>query len=211
MVGLSSGINSQVLVLNNAWLAIRITEAKRAFSLLIRDAAEVIRVDDGSYAAHDFQSWAELTGMPWDPGTQESSGDDRFDAGSYEWVRTVRMQIAVPKVIRLCRYDRLPRQEVKLNRKNIFARDSHRCQYCALRYPVSQLSLDHVVPRSQGGVSSWENLVCCCVRCNTRKGGRTPSQAQMRLVGRPRKPRRHPMINLRMHNDRYSSWRAFLS
>ena len=88
----------------------------------------------------------------------------------YEWVRTVQFQIAVPKIIRLFGYDRLPRQDVKLNRRNIYARDRNTCQYCGRHFPTSELSIDHVVPRSLGGQSAWQNLVCSCVACNTRKG-----------------------------------------
>ncbi len=198
----SSALNSQVLVLNRLWMAIRVVDARRAFSLLVRDLAEVIRVDDGSFAGMDFESWAEVT-----------AAHQRFDAQaneSYDFVRTVRMHIAVPKVIRLLGYDRLPRSEVKLNRRNIFARDKNTCQYCGLRFPSSELSLDHVLPRSQGGQSLWTNLVCCCVSCNSRKGGRTPEQARMPLVRQPFKPHRNPVISLRVGSDKYASWRSFL-
>lgn len=120
------------------------------------------------------------------------------------------MRIAVPKVIRLLGYDRLPRQDVKLNRRNIFARDRNRCLYCGGHFPTSELSLDHVKPRSKGGVSTWENMVCCCVRCNARKGGQTPAGAQMTMVRKPVKPTRNPVINLRLGIDKYASWKQFL-
>ena len=180
----SSALNSQVLVLNRLWMAIRVVDARRAFSLLVRDLAEVIRVDDGSFQGMNFDNWAEVTAA--------HEAFDREANERYEFVRTVRMQIAVPKVIRLLGYDRLPKSEVKLNRRNIFARDKNTCQYCGKRYPTSELSLDHIRPRSQGGQSLWENLVCCCVSCNSRKGGRTPEQARMPLVRQPFKPRRNP-------------------
>jgi 5-methylcytosine-specific restriction endonuclease McrA len=67
-----------------------------------------------------------------------------------------------------------------------------------------------VVPRSQGGESSWTNLVCCCVRCNAKKGGRTPKQAKMRLIREPVRPSRNPVLNIRLGHDKYASWRAFL-
>ena len=202
MNGPATALNSHVLVLNKMWMAIRVVDARRAFSMLVRDLAEVIRVDDGSYTAYDFESWTDV-----------STERDRLaglDREAYEWVRTVRMQLAVPKVIRLLGYDRLPRQEVKLNRRNIFARDGNTCQYCGGRYPTSELSLDHVHPRSQGGESTWTNLVCACTRCNARKGGRTPDQARMKLIRPVVKPRRHPVISMRLGSDKYASWRAFL-
>lgn len=195
-----ASLDAHVLVLNKRWMAIRVTSARRAFSLLLRELAEVIRVDDESFAAYDFDSWTELTAA-------RASFENHHH---YDWVRTVRMHIAVPKIIRLLGYDRLPEQGVKLNRRNIFARDRNTCQYCGRHFPTSELSLDHVLPRSQGGRSLWENLVCCCVQCNARKGGRTPTQAHMSLVRQPLKPRRNPVITLRMGSDKYDSWRAFL-
>ncbi|MCE9589397.1 MAG: HNH endonuclease [Planctomycetes bacterium] len=199
MEATASSLNAHVLVLNRLWMAVRVTDARRAFSLVVRDLAEVVHVNDGQYTSFNFDSWAEL-----------STARARFDNQHYEWVRTVRMHLAVPKVIRLLGYDRLPRQDVKLNRRNIFARDKNVCQYCGKHFPTSELSLDHVLPRSQGGTSMWDNLVCCCVRCNTRKGGRTPEQAHMTLVRRPVKPRRNPVISLRLGTDKYASWRTFL-
>ncbi len=199
----ATAINSHVLVLNKMWMAIRVIDAKRAFSLLARDLAEVIRVDDGSYSGHDFDSWTDISQL-------SHRFSSEMDREHYEWVRTVRLHIAVPKVIRLLGYDRLPQQEVKLNRRNIFARDRNQCQYCGRHYPSSELSLDHVTPRSQGGDSSWSNLVCCCVGCNSKKGGRTPEQARMPLVRPPHKPRRNPVLNIRLGSDKYASWKAFL-
>ncbi len=201
MDGQASSLNAHVLVLNKLWTAVRVTDARRAFSLLVRDLAEVIHVDDGAYTSYDFESWSEI-----------SAARDRysFEVQQYEWVRTVRMYIAVPKVIRLLGYDRLPKQEVKLNRRNIFARDRNFCQFCGRHFPTSELSLDHILPRSQGGESTWENLVCCCVHCNARKGGRTPDQARMKLIRKPLKPKRNPIISLRLGSDKYASWRAFL-
>ncbi len=194
----SSGLNANVLVLNRLYMAIRVINARRAFSLLIRDLAEVVNVEDGAYTNYDFDTWAEL-----------SSYRGQFPE-HYDWVSTVRMQIAVPKIIRLLGYDRLPKQSVKLNRRNIYARDRNTCQYCGGHFPTSELTLDHVVPRAQGGRSTWANLVCCCVACNSRKGGRTPRQASMNLVRKPAQPRRNPVISLRLGTDKYACWQAFL-
>ncbi len=201
--GHATALNSQVLVLNKLWMAVRVVDARRALTLLFKDLAEVIRVDDGSYAAYDFDNWADASAAA-------HRDYDGFAAHEYEWVRTVRMHLAVPKVIRLLGYDKLPRQGVKLNRRNIFARDRNRCQYCGGHFSTNELSLDHVVPRSQQGGSSWTNLVCCCVQCNAKKGGRTPEQANMKLITQPRQPKRNPVISLRIGHDKYASWKQFL-
>jgi len=192
------GLHANALVLNRLYMAVRVVSARRAFSLLFRELAEVISVEDGKYASYDFESWTDL-----------SNYRDLF-TDEYDWVRTVRMHIAVPKIIRLYCYDRLPKQTVKLNRRNIYARDQNACQYCGRRFPTSELTLDHVTPRSQGGENTWHNLVCACVACNSKKGGRTPEQAKMKLIRRPVQPRRNPAITLRVGQDKYACWQAFL-
>ena len=195
----ASALDARVLVLNRLYMAIRVVSARRAFSLLVRDIAEVIHVEDGQYANYDFLSWTEISEL-----------QREFEPDKHEWVRTVRLHIAVPRIIRLYGFDRLPKQRVTLNRRNLFARDGNRCQYCGVRFRTSELSIDHVVPRAQDGGETWENLVCACVKCNLRKGGRTPEQAKMRLVRQPKTPVRNPMITMRLGQDRYASWKAFL-
>lgn len=196
---IATSLDAKVLVLNRLYVAVRVVSARRAFSLLCRDIAEVIHVDDGKWVNYTFETWAELAEL------QRS-----FEPHKHDWVKTVRFEVAVPKVIRLLGYDRLPAQIVKLNRRNLFARDRNQCQYCGKSFPTSELSIDHVLPRSQGGLDTWENLVCACVKCNARKGGRTPVQAHMKLVKEPVRPKRNPLISIRLGQDRYASWKAFL-
>ena len=201
--GAASGLEANVLVLNRLYTAIRVISARRAFSLLCKGLAEVIHVEgighQRQYLNYDFQTWTELAEL-----------QREFEPERHDWVRTVRQYIAVPRVVRLLGYDRLPTQVVKLNRRNLFARDRNQCQYCGHSYPTSELSLDHVVPRTLGGGDSWENLVAACVRCNARKGGRTPRQASMKLVRPPARPARHPVVAIRLGSERYASWQAFL-
>lgn len=198
-------LNAKVLVLNKLYVAVRVVSARRAFSMLCRDIAEVIHVETGSdgptYHTFDFESWAEV-----------SAARDQFVAAAapHDWVRTVRLEIAVPKIIRLVGYDRLPEQVVKLNRRNLFARDRNQCQYCGRHFPTADLSIDHVLPRTLGGGDSWENLVCACIKCNARKGGRTPDQAGMKLIRRAERPKRNPVIALRLGHEKYASWKQFL-
>jgi 5-methylcytosine-specific restriction endonuclease McrA len=199
MIAQASALDASVLVLNKHYMAMRITSARRAFSLLCRDIAEVVHIEDGIYVSYSFDSWREL-----------SDFHRQFEPERYDWVRTIRFSIAVPRIIRLLVYDRLPRAEVKLNRRNIYARDQNRCQYCGKRFSTHELSLDHIVPRSRGGETSWENLVCCCLKCNIRKGGRTPVEAHMKLITKPVQPRRSPVIHFKLSDSKYASWKQFL-
>lgn len=192
-------------MLNAHYAALRVIGARRAFTLLCkrdrwnRPVSEIVSVEDGRYFSYTFDDWREL-----------SEFRREFEPHEHDWVRTVHFDIAVPRIIRMLTFNRVPRQEVKLNRRNIYARDGSRCQYCGGRFSTSELSVDHVIPRSQGGTNSWENMVCCCVQCNVRKGGRTPQQARMALVKEPARPRRSPVINISLSKSKYSSWQQFL-
>jgi len=195
----ASVLDGNVLVLNRHYAALRVTSVRRAFSMLYRNIAEVVSQEDNKYLSYDFDSWREVSEFRL-----------RFERERHDWIRCVRFELAVPRIIRLLFYDRLPKQTVKFNRRNIFARDRNRCQFCGKRFPTSELSLDHVIPRSMGGKTTWENLVCCCVACNVRKGGRTPEDAGLKLIAAPVKPKRSPVVTLRLTSDKYASWKQFL-
>lgn len=117
----------------------------------------------------------------------------------------------VPSVIRLLAYRHIPQQSRALSRKNILLRDRNTCQFCGRIFPSSELTLDHVVPRSRGGRSSWENLVACCYRCNNSKGDRTPEEAGLKLARRPRPFTLHTSRQLmRLIGHRDERWRKYL-
>jgi 5-methylcytosine-specific restriction endonuclease McrA len=193
-------LETNVLALNKLFLAIHVMSVKRAFCLLVKGLAEVVAIEDGQYATYDFESWRELSAYR---ATHFRQQDD-------DWIRTVTDEIQVPRIIRLLSYDRLPKQTVKFNRRNIFARDHNQCQYCGKKLPLTELTLDHVVPRSQGGRATWENIVCACLPCNIRKGGRTPREAHMHLIRKPEKPKRSPMLAQKLTNRKYETWKTFL-
>jgi 5-methylcytosine-specific restriction endonuclease McrA len=201
----AASLEGSVLLLNAHFVATRIIGVRRAFSLLFKrdqhdePVAEVINVEDGHYVSYDFADWMEL-----------SQFRRTFEPAKHDWIRTVRIDLVVPRIIRVLGYSKLPRTDVKFNRRNIYARDNNQCQYCGKKFPSSELSLDHIVPRSQGGGDSWTNVVCCCVSCNVRKGGRTPAQASVRLIRKPVKPRRSPTLTMKLSDHRYASWRQFL-
>ena len=117
----------------------------------------------------------------------------------------------VPSVIGLLAYRHIPQQSRALSRKNILLRDRNTCQFCGRIFPSAELTLDHVVPRSRGGRSSWENLVACCYRCNNSKGDRTPEEAGFKLARRPRPFTLHTSRQLmRMIGHRDERWRKYL-
>jgi len=117
----------------------------------------------------------------------------------------------VPSVIRLLAYRHIPQQSRALSRKNILLRDRNTCQFCVRVFPSSELTLDHVVPRSRGGRSTWENLVACCYRCNNSKGDRTPEEAGLKLARKPRPFTLHTSRQLmRLIGHRDERWRKYL-
>ncbi len=184
-------LRSSVLVLNRVYLPVHVTSVRRAFSLIYQGTAKAV---DASYQTFDFEGWSGRSVAP--------GGDS---------IGTVHGYVEVPRVIVLAHFDRVPKRHVRFSRANIFSRDRYTCQYCGDSPGRSELNLDHVVPRSQGGRTCWENVVCCCVHCNRRKGGRTPEQAGLGLGRPPRRPRWTPLISAVPPRERYREWGPFLS
>ena len=183
-------LDSSVLVLNRNFQPVHVTNVRRAMGLLYVGLARAV---DRSMETFDFASWSAL-------GAED--GDDVL--------HTVSSVIRVPRVVALQLYDRVPRARVRFSRYNIYARDQDTCQYCGRHFTRAALNLDHVVPRSQGGRTTWENVVCCCVTCNLSKGGRTPEQAGLLLLRKPVRPRWTPAFRAPSGRVRYSEWLPFL-
>ena len=183
-------LSKPVLVLNRLFQPVQLTTVKRAFVLLYGGAAQAL--DEGG-EAYAFDLWRSLP---------VRDDDDELPV--------IGGSLRVPRVLHLHRYDRTPRVTVRLTRRNVMVRDAHQCQYCGKKFPTSELSLDHVSPRSQGGGTTWDNIVCACVDCNVRKGGRTPRQANMTLIRKPEKPKRSPLLNLKLTQKKYQSWASFV-
>jgi 5-methylcytosine-specific restriction endonuclease McrA len=181
---------SSVLVLNSLYQAVQVTGVRRAFRLFYAGRARAVAPD---FASYDFENWCDLP----------PSADDQV-------IRTPTRAIRIPKVIQLVQYDRLPSREIRFTRRNIFYRDKNRCQYCGKVFRQRELNLDHVVPLSRGGKSTWDNVVCACIPCNTEKGCRTPEEAHMKLVRRPKKPAGHPMLRANWIGPCPEEWKTFL-
>jgi 5-methylcytosine-specific restriction endonuclease McrA len=125
--------------------------------------------------------------------------------------RATSRQMPIPAVIRLLEYVHIPFERKSLSRKNILLRDKNTCQYCEVVFSAQELTLDHVLPRARGGESSWENLVACCRRCNTRKGNKTPEEAGMRLLKKPQAFSLHVNRQIMRYMGRGDDkWRKYL-
>lgn len=183
-------LESSVLVLNRSYIPIHITSVRRAFVMIFQGLARAVHAD---YQTFDFDSWRRL------PVAEGEAG-----------IGTPNGAIRVPRVVVLSHFDRIPLRHVRYSRVNVFARDKFTCQYCGRRPQRSELNIDHVVPRAHGGATTWENVVCSCIDCNRRKGGRTPQQARFVLKRSPTRPRWTPLVNLAHTPVRHDEWKPFL-
>jgi len=186
-------LSQGVLVLNKNWSAVHVCSVKRAISLVVQDMARVIASD---YQIHDFQSWRELSAHVEKHGNQ--------------FIHTPTFAILVPEVIILTGFNRMPPRTVKFNRRNIYMRDHYTCQYCGTRPSKEELTIDHIVPRSRGGKSTWENVVLACQRCNSRKGSLSVEESGMRLQRAAKRP--HWMSTLRntLRGPERPIWQKFV-
>jgi 5-methylcytosine-specific restriction endonuclease McrA len=186
-----SVLTTKVLVLNRSYFPVHVTSVRRALCLLYQGIAKVV---DQQYRTFDFNSWSDVSSALHD-----------------DTVSLVDRVIRVPRVILLVAYDRVPKRQVRFSRFNVFARDNNTCQYCGEKFPRSELNLDHVIPRSRGGLSTWENVVCSCFTCNRVKGGQMPEEARMRLIRKPFRPEWTPFMLETFSFKRYHEWRPYLN
>lgn len=184
-------LDDTALVLNRSWVPIGTTSVRDAIVMLYRESARVILPED--YSVHDFDSWASLRVTKEEP-----------------CIRTVTLEIKIPEVLLLTNYDDYPIRKIPFSRRNIYRRDRCRCQYCGEKGDSGELSVDHIFPRSRGGVSSWTNCVLACLDCNRRKASRTLKEAGMRLIRSPQEPTWTPTLHIPMAR-RKVSWQSFIS
>ena len=190
-------LTEPVLVLNRLWQAVNVIAAKRAFSLLASGHASVVYEENEDFQIFDMMDWVDFSQY-------------NQPASDKEIVHTVRYSIRVPKIILLSIFDKVPKKDLKLTRKNVFERDKYQCQYCGKRLPSEELNLDHVIPRHYGGKTTWENIVCSCVKCNSRKANRLPHEASMRLTRKPSKPQWRPVISIAARGRKHDEWKHFI-
>lgn len=180
---------ARVLVLNRNWVPVSTTSVRGAFALLCRGAASVVCTE--TYECFDLEGWVGRRAIP----------------GAS--VGTPRGRVLVPEVLVLSWSGGRPRGDVSFTRRNLFRRDGYRCQYCGENVRNREKSIDHVVPRSKGGQTSWENCVLSCLPCNYAKGDRTPREAGLALVARPARPAWTPLAETDLQ-EVPAGWVSFL-
>jgi len=190
-------LDQPVLVLNRLWQAVNVIGARRAFAILSRGHAQVVHHEEDNFQTFELLDWVDF-----------SASNPPIKA--LEAVHTPNHTIRLPRVILLSFFDKLPTKELTLTRNNVFERDKDTCQYCSERMPREKLNLDHVIPRDFGGKTTWENIVCSCIKCNTHKANRLPHQAKMRLIRKPIKPKWRPVISLVLAHQHRKVWKDFL-
>jgi 5-methylcytosine-specific restriction endonuclease McrA len=185
-------LDGRTLVLNRSWTAISTTTVRNALGLVYRDVARAVCTE--TFTPHDFHSWTELSAA----------------RGGGEFVQGVRVKVRVPEVVVLRHFNGFPRRTVAFSRRNLYRRDNFTCQYCGSQPGTELLSIDHVVPRSRGGRSTWENCVLACLDCNKRKASRTLDEAGLVLDRRPFRPAGGPAFEISL-GTRRASWERFVS
>ena len=188
-------MSADVLVLNKNFYAIHITNWRRALSLVYLDHARVV---DQEYRTYSFSDWQALSKII-----------ENHPAG---FVHTPTFRIAIPEVITLRIYDSIPESEIKFTRRNIYEHYGYRCCYCGNKFHTNDLNLEHIIPKSRGGHSSWNNVVTSCIPCNITKGDQLPEEAGMKLLIHPSKPRWKGAQSLVLHSPfkMKASWQRFI-
>ncbi|MBM82941.1 MAG: restriction endonuclease [Planctomycetaceae bacterium] len=178
------------LVLNRNWQPVGVATVAKALTKVWNGTARI--VDPVDYQQYSWEDWACL-----EPPEGELV------------IQTRHFPLRVPEVITLTKYDRLPTNSVTFSRRNVFKRDRFRCQYCGTKPGTEELTIDHIVPRAQGGTSTWTNCVLACIDCNAKKADRTPEQARLPLRCTPVRPVWRPLYAAR--GVRIESWSRFIS
>jgi 5-methylcytosine-specific restriction endonuclease McrA len=184
-------LQEATLVLNKNWTPIGFGSVGHAIELMAKERAEAILPDD--YSIYDFESLTDLKVVEGE-----------------KFIKTVSLNVKVPEVIRLNGYGKIPQHRLKLSRRNLFRRDKCSCQYCGRQLKSIDATIDHVIPKAQGGKTNWKNCVISCLKCNNHKGNRTPKEARMQLIKQPVEP--HGMTALRIPLFKKKvSWHKFVS
>ncbi len=186
----ASVLDRPALVLNRNWQPVNVATVARALTMLWNESAHVVDPDD--YRLYTWEDWSRMRPKDGEPFLQAPS-----------W------RLRVPEILTLTRFDRPRAESVTFSRRNLFRRDHQMCQYCGARPGTAELTIDHIIPRAQGGATTWENCALACVPCNARKANQTPEQAGMTLKKRPVRPAWKP--HYASAGIRLESWSRVLS
>jgi 5-methylcytosine-specific restriction endonuclease McrA len=196
-------LHEPVLVMNRLWVPFSYMPVYVALTNVMRDMASVL--DPETYYLMPFDEWVEAK-QP----TLNTEGQPVEPEGGQRWVRTTRTWVPAPDVIVLKKYGEIPPRKMTFNRPNLYKRDEHQCQYCGDVLPGSELTIEHIMPRSRGGPTTWENCVAACADCNKRKADKTPQEARMPLRKKPVRPNLKYQLATPPHGVMRSAWRPFL-
>lgn len=188
-------MTDHTLVLNKNWVAIMVTTSFSALLSVCRDRAECMCTE--TFERFTIDRWIERSIE-----RAEILPPEKF-------IKAVRFPIEKPEIIIIKDYGGVPFKQVHFTKRNVFKRDSYVCQYCGEAFTSTELTIDHVIPRSRGGANTWENCVSACERCNAYKGDRTPQECGFTLIKQPKMPRWTP-ISGTMPHVRPESWNRFL-
>lgn len=188
-----SVLENQVLKLNKNWQPVDFITVQDAVCIAISDQAFVLEPE--SMYPTPFTEWMEHT-----PETLKN----------HEWIKTSSGQVAAPEIILLKEYGELPPRRIGFTRPNLAKRDAYECQYCGKYLLLSEVTIDHVIPRSKGGANHWENVVAACESCNSRKADQTLKEARMRLRKQPHLPQWKHTLPVPSGDRFRQSWRPFI-
>ena len=183
-----------VLILNKHWIPINTTTAKHSFALMYSENAKGIMIEEDKVVPLEWNEWISLN----------LNETDRK-------IKTVRGFVKIPTVIVLNHYDKIPRQIIKFTQKSLWERDNFTCQYTGKKVTRTNGNIDHIIPRSQGGKTSWENCVIAHKEINAIKADRTPEQAGLRLLKKPSAPRIMPVSFYIRNKENIEDWELFLN
>ncbi len=201
---MKSVLEHNVLVLNTGWSPVNVTVVRDAIGLLYKEAASIILHEDiftkfGRPAGFKFQEvgfagWIEISA--------------ELDEAKYPLIHSARHKFLVPSIIILRKYEKAPKYFIKLSKNAIYNRDKGHCQYCNVDVPKYRATVDHIIPKSRGGLSTWNNLVLCCQDCNKTKRDRRLEDTNMHLLKKPVKPSE---LNFRdIYKEESKKWADFI-
>jgi 5-methylcytosine-specific restriction endonuclease McrA len=183
-----------VLILNKHWIPINTTTARHSFALMYSENAKGIMIEEDKVVPLEWHEWVCL----------KLNQSDRT-------IKTVRGFIKIPTVIVLNHYDKIPKQTIKFTQKSLWERDNFTCQYTGKKVTRTNGNIDHIIPRSQGGKTSWENCVIAHKEINALKADRTPEQAGLILIKKPKAPRIMPVSFYIRNKEEVKDWELFLN